>query len=135
MSSGPFWLLPSVVEAMHDEQIAEHGGAAGLRSPDLPASALAWPVHLQTCGQPDVFDLAAVYAYGIVKNHPFVDGNKRTGFLAAYEFLRGNGQRLAASQSDAVRTVSSLADGGVDEASFAEWLGANADADSGVQEI
>ena len=122
----PVWLLRSVVEAMHDEQLAEHGGAAGLRDGGLLESALARPQTLLAYGEPTLFDLAAAYAFGIVRNHPFVDGNKRTGFLAAYLFLRLNGWRLAASQDDAVRTVLALAAGEMPEPDFARWLQANA---------
>jgi death-on-curing protein len=122
----PTWLLRSVVEAMHDEQIAEHGGARGLRDAGLLDSALARPQTLLSYGEPGVFDLAAAYAFGIVRNHPFVDGNKRTGFLAAYLFLRLNGWRLAAPQEQAVASVLALASGEMSEAAFAAWLGANA---------
>jgi death-on-curing protein len=117
--------LHSVVEQMHREQIAEHGGASGLRALDLLESALARPINLLAYGQPDVFDLAAAYGYGIVKNHPFIDGNKRTAFLAAYVFLRLNGCVLKAPQPDAVQSVLSLAEGSLDEAGFAQWLRAH----------
>jgi death-on-curing protein len=85
-------------------------------------SALARPVNQHAYGQPDVFDLAAAYGYGIVKNHPFVDGNKRTAFLAAYVFLRSNGWLLRAPQVETVQSILSLADGSLDEPGFAKWL-------------
>ena len=125
MTPEPVWLLRSVVEAMHVEQIREHGGAPGLRAPDLLESALARPVNLFAYGAPDVFDLAASYAFGIVKNHPFVDGNKRCAFLAAYLFLRLNQWELVAAQTDAVQTVLALAAGTLGEANFSGWLRAN----------
>ena len=90
MISTPNWLLRSVVEAMHFEQIAEHGGASGIRDPGLLDSALARPLNLWAYASPTLFELAASYAFGVVKNHPFVDGNKRTAFLSAYLFLRLN---------------------------------------------
>jgi death on curing protein len=121
----PTWLLGSVIEAMHDEQIAEHGGASGLRDTGLLESALARPLNLWAYAEPNVFELAAAYAFGIAKNHPFVDGNKRTAFLAAYLFLRLNGWRLAASQDEAVRVVLLLAAGDIGETEFAKWLESN----------
>jgi death-on-curing protein len=121
----PTWLLGSVIEAMHDEQIAEHGGASGLRDTGLLESALARPLNLWAYAEPNVFELAAAYAFGIAKNHPFVDGNKRTAFLAAYLFLRLNGWRLTASQDEAVRVVLLLAAGDIGETEFAKWLESN----------
>ena len=128
MISTPNWLLRSVVEAMHFEQIAEHGGASGIRDPGLLDSALARPLNLWAYASPTLFELAASYAFGVVKNHPFVDGNKRTAFLSAYLFLRLNGWRLIASHDDAVRMVLSLAAGDLDEFEFAQWLESNSEA-------
>ena len=128
MSLAPVWLLPSVVEAMHDEQIAEHGGASGVRDTGLLDSALARPLNRWAYEQADIFALAASYAFGIVKNHPFIDGNKRTAFLAAYVFLRLNGWLLVASQQVAVEIVLSLAASEIDENQFAQWLQTHAQA-------
>ena len=125
MNVAPVWLKKSLVEAMHDSQLAEHGGGSGLRDAGLLESALARPENRQGYGDPDVFELAAAYAFGIIRNHPFVDGNKRTGFLAAYVFLRLNGQRLVANEVSATSAVLALAAGDMEEAAFAEWLRAN----------
>ncbi len=119
------WLKEAVILAVHDEQIAEHGGRQGIRDMGLVSSALMRPQNLAAYENPSVFDLAAAYAFGIIKNHPFVDGNKRTGFLAAYIFLALNGWELMASEVDAVTVVLALAEGKVEEALFSEWLKAN----------
>ena len=119
------WLKEGVILAVHDEQIAEHGGRHGIRDMGLISSALMRPQHLAAYENPSVFDLAAAYAFGIIKNHPFVDGNKRTGFLAAYIFLALNGWELMASEVDAVTVVLALAEGKIEEALFSEWLKAN----------
>ena len=116
------WLEEGVVIAVHAEQIAEHGGSNGLRDRGLLSSALARPQNLVGYGTPTVFDLAAAYAYGIVQNHPFINGNKRTGFLAAYVFLALNGWKLIASEASAVEAVLALASGGIGEAEFAGWI-------------
>ena len=116
------WLLEGVVIAMHDEQIAEHGGSLGIRDAGLLSSALARPQNQAVYGEPSVFDLAAAYAFGIIRNHPFVDGNKRTGFLAAYVFLDLNGWELMASEAEAAAAVLALAASEMDEAGFADWL-------------
>jgi death-on-curing protein len=128
VNSEPTWLLRSVIEAIHDEQIAEHGGASGIRGVGLLDSALARPLNLWAYAKPNVFELAAAYAFGIAKNHPFVDGNKRTAFLAAYLFLTQDGWRLAASQNEAVRIVLRLAAGDMGEPEFANWLESNTEA-------
>lgn len=122
------WLRREALTALHAEQLAEHGGAAGVRDRGLLESALARPENLAAYGEPDVFDLAAAYAFGIVKNHPFVDGNKRTGFQAAATFLLLNGQMLTASDQGVVETVLGLAAGEVNEEDFAQWLRANCEA-------
>jgi death-on-curing protein len=117
------WLLDAVVLAIHDEQIAEHGGSTGIRDAGLLSSALARPQQQAQYGdEPSVFDLAAAYAYGIIRDHPFVDGNKRTGFLTSYVFLHINGWQLRASEVEAVHTVLSLAAGEIDEPGFSTWL-------------
>jgi death-on-curing protein len=121
----PVFVLRSVVEAIHDAQLAEHGGASGVRDSGLLDSALARPLNLHAHGENDRSVLAASYAFGIVRNHPFVDGNKRTAFLAAYVFLRLNGRDLIASEVAATTTMLALAAGTTSEADYAEWLRAN----------
>ena len=116
------WLDKRALVLLHDESLAEHGGAAGLRDEGLLDSALARPLNLAACGQPDVAELAAAYGVGLAKNHPFVDGNKRAAFLAVGLFLALNGRRLAASQADATLTLLAVAAGQMDEATFARWL-------------
>lgn len=117
------WLLEGVVLAIHEEQIAEHGGSSGVRDAGLLSSALARPQHqAHYSDEPSVFDLAAAYACGIIRNHPFVDGNKRTGFLAAYVFLNINGWQLNSSEVEAVNAVLALAGGEIDETGFSSWL-------------
>ena len=119
------WLSAAVLRAVHDEQLAEHGGAAGTRDAALFESALARPVNLAVCGVPDAAALAAAYAYGIARNHPFVDGNKRTAFVAMELFLACNGYELIAEDTDCVVTMLGVAAGTIDEAQLAEWVRAN----------
>ncbi len=116
------WLKEGVVIAVHDEQVAEHGGSQGLRDAGLLSSALARPQQKATYGEPSVFDLSAAYAFGIIRNHPFVDGNKRTGFLAAYTFLALNGWELTAPEVEAAAFVLALAKGEMNENEFSKWL-------------
>lgn len=116
------WLDPQVLLAVHDVQLAEHGGAVGVRSSDLFESALARPRNLSAYGRPDVAELAASYGVGIARNHPFVDGNKRTAFVALELFLALNGRRLMASDIDCVMTTLAVAAGELDEPAFAAWL-------------
>jgi death-on-curing protein len=110
------------LELLHDESLAEHGGAPGLRVAGLLAFALARPENLAHYGKPDEFDLAASYGVGLAKNHPFVDGNKRAAFLAIGLFLFLNGWRLTATQAEATITMLSGAAGAVDEPTLAQWL-------------
>ena len=117
------WLDPSVIHAVHDEQLGEHGGgAAGLRDAGLLESALARPMHLAVYGEADAASLAAAYGYGLAKNHPFVDGNKRTAFVAVELFLALNGWTLTASDADCVLAMLRLAASEWSEARFAQWL-------------
>ena len=116
------WLREDVVIAMHSEQIAEHGGGSGIRDAGLLSSALARPQTQAAYGERSVFDLAAAYAFGVIQNHPFVDGNKRMGFLSAYVFLILNGWELMAKEAEAVAAVMDLATGEMDEAGFSDWL-------------
>ncbi|RZS58433.1 type II toxin-antitoxin system death-on-curing family toxin [Sphaerotilus mobilis] len=121
-NQGWVWLDPHVLRAVHDEQLAEHGGAAGERDPGLFESALARPQHLAVYGEPDVADFAAAYGYGIARNHPFIDGNKRTAFVAVELFLFLNGEQLIADDAACVITMLKLAAGDLAEAEFAAWL-------------
>jgi death-on-curing protein len=122
MSGGDFaWLELRVILAIHDEQIAAHGGSAGLRDPALLESALARPQQHAAYAEPDVAELAALYALGIVRNHPLVDGNKRTGFVAFELFLAKNGHRCDATDADATETFWKLAAGYIDDAAFVDW--------------
>ena len=120
--SEPLWLSRQAIEIIHDEQLAEHGGAGGLRDSGLLESALARPQNLFAYGEGDLCALAAAYAAGIVRNHPFVDGNKRTGFIAAALFLQENGLRLNAPEAEAVVMTLGLASGEMPEQGFAAWL-------------
>ncbi len=116
------WIMRSVVVAAHHEQLAEHGGAAGTRDSELLESALARPENLVAYGDPDAAALAAAYGYGIVHNHPFVDGNKRTALIATELFLALNGFDLVADDAICVLTILGLAAGEIEEAEFAAWL-------------
>ena len=107
---------------LHDESLAEHGGAPGLRDEGLLESALARPLNLVAYGEPDVAALAAAYGVGLAKNHAFVDGNKRAAFLAVGLFLALNGQRLATTQADATLTMLAVASGDMREDAFAAWI-------------
>ena len=116
------WIDPAVILAVREEQLAEHGGAAGVRDAGLLESALARPRDLAHCGEPGVCELAAAYAFGLVKNHPFVDGNKRSAFVAAELFLALNAWHLVATDADCVIAMLNLATGEISEAQFAVWL-------------
>jgi death-on-curing protein len=116
------WVGAPVVYAVHDRQLAEHGGLDGLRDQGAIESALAPPRNLVTCGQPDAAALAAAYAYGLARNHGFADGNKRTAWIVARLFLADNGYRLTFDKADAVRTVEAVAAGSLDDAALAEWF-------------
>ena len=116
------WIERSVILAIHDMQLAEHGGGGGTRDVNLLESALARPVNLAAYGQPDAPALAAAYGYGISRNHAFIDGNKRTGFVAAELFLRLNGYQMRADDSDCVMTMLAVAAGDLSEDEFANWL-------------
>lgn len=118
------WRFPSraVLLLLHEESLAEHGGAPGLRDEGLFDSALARPQNLIADGQPDAAALAACYGYGLARNHPFIDGNKRTAFLATGLFLALNGLRLAATQAEATLAMLSVAAGEMPEDEFAEWI-------------
>ena len=116
------WINRRALLLLHGESLVLHGGAQGIRDEGLLDSALSRPENLAAYGQPDVFDCAAAYAFGLAKNPPFIDGNKRTGFLGAGMFLRLNGYRLTASQQDATLTMLALAASELSEADYADWL-------------
>ncbi|HSW17576.1 MAG TPA: type II toxin-antitoxin system death-on-curing family toxin [Ramlibacter sp.] len=116
------WLRQDVVLAVHDEQLAEHGGGVGVRDASLFESALARPVNLAAYGSPDAADLAAAYAYGISRNHPFIDGNKRCAFVALELFLNLNGFELGHDDVACVMTMLAVATGDMTEPELAEWV-------------
>ncbi len=116
------WIGAASVLAIHDEQIAEHGGLAGTRELPLLQSALARPQNPDAYGKPDIADLSAAYAAGIARNHAFVDGNKRTAWVVAEIFLLKNGYELIASDQDGVTTMLAAADGTMSERELAVWL-------------
>jgi death-on-curing protein len=118
----PVWVVKTVVLAIHDEQLAEHGGAPGLRDEGLLDSALERPKNLLRYGDPDLAALAAAYGFGLVTNHPFVDGNKRVGAVVTELFLALNAAALRASDEEFVLTWLRLAAGALDETGLAAWL-------------
>ena len=124
------WLEKLVVLAVHEEQLAEHGGAVGIRDAGLLDTALSRPINRAAYGdeknsKPDVADLAASYAVAIAKNHPFVDGNKRTAFVAMELFLALNGAALTADDANCVMTTLAVAAGEIDEEALAAWVRVN----------
>lgn len=121
----PRWLPKDLILAVHNRQLAEHGGGAGVRDEGLLESALARPQNLFAYGESDVAALAGAYAFGIAKNHPFIDGNKRTAFVACELFLAANGYDLAASDEECLAMMLGLAASEVEEAEFAAWLREN----------
>lgn len=122
MSPDWVWVLPQVAEAAHAEQLAEHGGGEGIRDAGLLASALARPQNLAAYGEPDAAALAAAYAFGIARNHPFVDGNKRTAAVVSETFLALNGYALSASDAELVVAFVALAAGDLTEDELADWF-------------
>ena len=118
----PTWVLREVVLILHEQSLAQFGGSAGVRDEGLLESALGKPQNLFAYGEPSQFDLAASYAFGLVKNHPFIDGNKRTGFVVAVLFLELNGYRFRATEVDSALRTLALAAGEMSEATYAAWL-------------
>ncbi|MEJ5018714.1 type II toxin-antitoxin system death-on-curing family toxin [Ochrobactrum vermis] len=110
------------IEALHQEQLRLHGGAAGIRDSGLLDSALARPLQKKAYGDPDIFDLAAAYLFGVLKNHPFIDGNKRTGLAAADLFLYFNGYSLEAEQEDVIQLVLMVSTSDIDETGAATFF-------------
>jgi death-on-curing protein len=123
--SEPIWIEDELVLAIHDRQLVEHGGAEGLRDLALLQSALGRPMNQLAYESTDVVELAAKYTAGIVQNHPFVDGNKRTGFVVGVLFLELNGYRFTASEEAAAQAVLELAAGRMDEKGFCEFVRAH----------
>jgi len=118
----PVWILHQSVLAIHDVLLAEFGGASGIRDESLLESALARPRNLWSYEKPTLFRLAAAYTHGIVKNHPFMDGNKRTGYVIGGIFLERNGQILHASEEEATAAIMDLASSQLTEEGFTIWL-------------
>nr|WP_315849162.1 type II toxin-antitoxin system death-on-curing family toxin [uncultured Rhodoferax sp.] len=116
------WIASNVLYAVHDEQVAEHGGLVGLRDANALESAIARAQQLAHYGAPDVAELAAAYGFGIARNPPFSDGNKRTAFVAVELFLALNGHELTADDADCILTMLRLAAGDTEEAAFAQWI-------------
>ena len=121
----PRWILDRLVLAAHERFLAEYGGAEGLRDEGLLQSALARPRQHYAYRSPDLIELAALYTAGIVRNHPFVDGNKRTGFAIGIAFLERNGFVFTATEQEATQAVFALAAGDLDEDGYAAWLRSN----------
>jgi death-on-curing protein len=116
------WIDPAVVLAIHDQQLAEHGGMSGITDMGLLESALARPAQLEAYSDPDVFDLAAAYAYGIARNHPFADGNKRTAYVVCMLFLRLHGFYVNAPDPTRVILFEQLGKGEIQQEELAVWL-------------
>jgi len=119
------WIDAAVIRAIHEEQLAAHGGSAGLRDQGLLESALARAQNLASYGKPDVAACAAAYGYGLSRNHPFLDGNKRTAFVAVELFLFLNHHVLEAADADCVLTMLRVAEGSMGEEDFAAWIRLN----------
>jgi death on curing protein len=119
------WLSRQLILAIHDEQLAEHGGAIGVRDEGLLDSALARPLNRAGYGDPDVAELAAVYAIAIARNHPFLDGNKRTAYVALETFLALNGCAFPVSDADAALVTLAMAAGDMEDEAFTDWVRAN----------
>ncbi|MDF0667149.1 MAG: type II toxin-antitoxin system death-on-curing family toxin [Nitrospira sp.] len=119
------WILKDFVLSLHEELLSEHGGAPGIRDEGLLDSALARPQNIHSYGNTDLFTLAAAYITGIVRNHPFIDGNKRTAFMTGYVFLSRNGKELIADEAEATQIMLALASTKVSEEDFALWIKKN----------
>lgn len=120
--SEPLWLTRPIIEAIHDEQLAIHGGASGLRDEGMLESALDRPRNKWSYEQAGLPELAAAYAYGMARNRPFIDGNKRTSLLALYTFIGINGIDFDVPEAEAATIILSLAAGEVSEESLARWI-------------
>lgn len=122
IQTDPVWIEVDLVHAIHDRQLAEHGGPVGVRDPDALESALARAQNRWAYGENDLCALAAAYAYGVARNHPFSDGNKRTAWVLARLLLALNGVKIAYSPQDAIQTVLQLAAGELDEDQLTAWF-------------
>jgi death-on-curing protein len=132
VSGAPLWVDKRALLLLHKESLAQFGGADGLRDEGLLDSALARPVNKHSYeGCNDLATLAAAYGFGLARNHPFVDGNKRAAFLAVGVFLAMNGQRLTATPIDAIEAILALATGSLEEPRFADWIKAHVRAAGG----
>lgn len=118
----PLWLPLDLINRLHDRQIELHGGLAGTRDPGLLESAVSRPLNAWSYGETDLFTLASLYAAGLIRNHPFLDGNKRIGFLCAVLFLEANGWKLAAPMPERLACTLQLAASEIDEKFHADWL-------------
>jgi death-on-curing protein len=119
----PIWIEERDALALHDRLLALDGGGSGVRDDGLLKSALARPQQIHAYGdKPDIIEMAAAYTFGIVRNHPFIDGNKRTGFMVGVLFLEINGYRFTASEEAATRAILDLAASKIDEPAFLNWL-------------
>jgi len=118
----PVWVDPAAVTRFHGDSLIEFGGSPGIRDAGAIESALARPRNLFAYGKPDLCDLAAAYTAGLCQNHGFVDGNKRTAFLAGFVFLYENGCTILAEQAEVIAAMLSLADRTLDETGYAAWL-------------
>ncbi|SMF50784.1 death on curing protein [Xaviernesmea oryzae] len=116
------WLSRQAIEIIHAEQLAEHGGLPGLKDENALEAALARPLHKHAYGEEDVFVLAAAYLYGLARNHPFSDGNKRTAYLAVFAFLLINGYLIEATQAEIIEFVLTVAAGEIDEEGATRFL-------------
>ncbi len=121
----PVWVLREVVLTLHDALLAEYGGPPGIRDEALLDSALSRPQHIFHYEDPDLFTLATAYIYGILKNHPFVDGNKRTAFMTGFVFLARNGKALHAPEAETTQAILDLTAGTMTEGEFSLWLKQN----------
>ena len=122
------WLTREAIEVIHREQLREHGGLIGIKDENALEAAIARPQHKAAYENPDVYELAAAYLFGIARNHPFSDGNKRTAFLAAYTFLAIHSQRFTANQGEVIEFVLEVAAGQVNESGIAKFLGDHTEA-------
>lgn len=121
----PLWISEEIVRVIHQDQIRQHGGSLGVRDENLLAASLARPRHLFAYSEPDLFQLAAAYGYGLAKNHPFIDGNKRTAFMVMYVFLGLNRYLIDVSEMEVVQMMERLATDQETQESLTQWLRKN----------
>lgn len=121
----PIWVSEKIVLSIHEDQLSQHGGSFGIRDENLLSASLARPKHLFAYGNPTIFDLAAAYGYGLAKNHPFVDGNKRTAFMVMYTFLGLNNYWLEVAEVEVVLKMEGLAMNTETQELIALWMNNN----------